>query len=168
MIFSQHNHAVNVNIANWQMLEELVSASFAEGRGFALATLNLDHLTKLRRPGAFRDAYAAQDFVTADGNPIVWCSRLAGQPVELLPGSDMILPLVRLAAEMGMPLGLVGSTEASLAGAARALQHEVPGLEIAATIAPPMGFDPESEAADAILRDDDSELPAAFSLHREE
>lgn len=153
MIFSQHNHAVNVNIANWQMLEDLVSASFAERRGFALATLNLDHLTKLRRPGAFRDAYAAQDFVTADGNPIVWCSRLAGQPVELLPGSDMILPLVRLAAEMGMPLGLVGSTEASLAGAARALQDQVPGLEIAAMIAPPMGFDPESEAADAILRD---------------
>ncbi|MEO1363181.1 MAG: glycosyltransferase, partial [Pseudomonadota bacterium] len=39
--------------------------------GFALATLNLDHIVKLRRDAAFRAAYLAQTHVVADGNPIV-------------------------------------------------------------------------------------------------
>ena len=73
--------------------------------------------------------------------------------MKLLPGSDLILPLARLAAKAGVPVGLVGTTEGSLARAAEALCQAVPGLEITAQIAPPMGFDPESPAADAILAD---------------
>ncbi len=151
MEFQAGNHRVWVNIAGWPQLEERLRARFRAGQGFALATLNLDHLTKLRDPGPFRDAYNAQDFVTADGNPIVWCARLAGQPVDLLPGSDMILPLCRLAVEENVPLGLVGSTEDSLTGAADALRLRVPGLRIVTKVAPPMGFDPASAAADQIL-----------------
>ena len=48
-----------------------VEARLAKGAGFALATINLDHLVKLRRDEEFRHAYAAQDLVVADGNPIV-------------------------------------------------------------------------------------------------
>ncbi len=88
------------------------------GEGFALATLNLDHLVKLRASGAFRRAYGAQDLVVADGNPIVWLSRLAGRKVELVPGgSDMVLPLAEVAADEGVRVALVGSTEESLVAA---------------------------------------------------
>ncbi len=122
-----------------------------QGRGFALATVNLDHLVKLRRDPAFLAAYAAQDFVVADGNPIVWLSRLAGHPVRLVPGSDLVLPLVRAAATEGRPVSLLGSTEDSLAAAMAYLRATVPGLRPGALIAPPMGFDPESPAARAML-----------------
>ncbi|WP_071675447.1 WecB/TagA/CpsF family glycosyltransferase [Nioella nitratireducens] len=151
MEFQAGDHRVWVTVTGWPQLQEKVRERFRAGQGFALATLNLDHLTKLRTPGPFRDAYAAQDFVTADGNPIVWCARLADQPVELLPGSDLILPLCRLAVEENVPLGLVGSTEDSLTGAADALRLRVPGLRIVSKVAPPMGFDPASAAADQIL-----------------
>ena len=157
MKFWAKNHEVTVNVPDWPSLEAALRARVAAGEGFALATLNLDHLTKLRDPGPFRAAYDAQDLVCADGNPIVWCSRLAGQPVTLMPGSDLILPLCRLAAELDLPLGLLGSTEDSLSGAADALTARVPGLSIASRIAPPMGFDPSSEAADAILRQMEAE-----------
>ncbi len=43
-----------------------VFAQLAGRQGFALATLNLDHLVKLRGDPAFRAAYAAHDLVTAD------------------------------------------------------------------------------------------------------
>lgn len=128
-----------------------VGASLAEGRGFALATINLDHLVKLQRDAGFRAAYAGQDFIVADGNPIVWLSRLAGRPVQLVPGSDLVLPLAQAAARAGRPVSLLGSSEASLAAAATRLQAQVPGLRIGALIAPPMGFDPESDAARAML-----------------
>jgi len=156
MKFRAKNYQVSVNVPDWHALDTALRARIAQGQGFAIATLNLDHLTKLRTPGPFRAAYDAQDYVTADGNPIVWCSRLGRQPVALLPGSDLIDPLCRIAAESGLPIGLVGSTEDSLAGAAEALRSRIPGLHIAACIAPPMGFDPHSPAADAILRELDA------------
>lgn len=119
-----------------------ISDRLRAGRGFALATLNLDHLVKLPRDPAFLDAYTRHDIVVADGNPVVWLSRLAKTPVELMPGSDLIEPLARLAAESGTQLALVGSTEAALNAAEDGLRARVPGLEIAARIAPPMGFAP--------------------------
>jgi len=128
-----------------------VEARLTKGTGFALATINLDHLVKLGRDEGFRRAYAAQDLVVADGNPIVWLSRLARRPVALVPGSDLVMPLVQAAEKAGRPVSLLGSTEGSLAAAAAQLQAQVPGLRIGALIAPPMGFDPEGEAARAML-----------------
>lgn len=128
-----------------------VRRRFRQHEGFALATINLDHLVKLRRDPGFAAAYAAQDLVCADGNPIVWLSRLARRPVSLVPGSDMILPLVQLAAREGVSVALMGSTDEALAAAAKALRDHVPELNIAATIAPPMGFDPAGDEARAIL-----------------
>jgi len=123
-------------------LEAEVARRLAAGEGFALATINLDHLVKLRRDPAFRAAYERHDLIVADGNPIVWLSRLARRPVGLVPGSDMVVPLARLAAAAGVGVALVGSTEAALRGAEDGLKARVPGLRVVARIAPPMGFDP--------------------------
>ncbi len=128
-----------------------VGTRLRAGQGFALATINLDHLVKLGRDRSFLAAYAAQDFVVADGNPIVWLSQLARRPVQLVPGSDLVLPLVRAAAAAGRPLSLLGSTETALQGAMEQFQTLVPGLQAGLLIAPPMGFDPEGPAAQEML-----------------
>lgn len=128
-----------------------VAARLSAGHGFALATINLDHLVKLKRDPRFRAAYAAQDFVVADGNPIVWLSRLAAQEVSLVPGSDLVLPLVRACAKAGQPLTLLGSTEPALEAAMQSLEAQVPGLKRGLLIAPPMGFDTEGDAAQEML-----------------
>jgi len=120
-----------------------LEARLAAGEGFALATINLDHIVKLRGDADFRAAYLAQTHVVADGNPVVWLSRLAGRRVELVPGSELVLPLAGMAAREGVPVALLGSTDEALARAAEGLQAACPGLTIAARIAPPMGFEPE-------------------------
>jgi exopolysaccharide biosynthesis WecB/TagA/CpsF family protein len=90
--------------------------------------------------------------VVADGNPVVWLSRLAGRPdVALVPGSELIAPVAALAARLGTPLAFLGSTGPVLALAAERLKAQHPGLAVAACLAPPYGFDPESAAADALL-----------------
>ena len=121
---------VTVNVPDWVALERHISSRLRVGEGFSLATINLDHLVKLRQDQRFRDAYAAQDLVVADGNPIVWMSKLAGRPVSLIPGSDAILPLVRIAAAHRKTLALVGSTDETLAAAKAYLEREVPGTQI--------------------------------------
>ena len=145
--------AVEVNVATRAALFQALRARFATGQGFALATLNLDHLTKLPRDAGFAAAYRAQDFIVADGRPVVWLSQLANQPVELMPGSDLILPLCELAAAHSLPVAFFGSDEGALQGAAAALRTRLPGLEICHIAAPPMGFDPESAEADTALRE---------------
>lgn len=134
-----------------EQVETEVLDRLTKGQGFSLATLNLDHLAKLAGSNDFRAAYGAQDLITADGNPIVWMGRIAGQKLDLLPGSDLILPLTRCAVRAGAPVGLLGSTDESLAQAAVVLQQATPGVQIVARIAPPMGFDPYSAAADKVL-----------------
>lgn len=143
---------VEVNIATRAALDAAVVSRFRAGKGFALATLNLDHLVKLVDDRDFAMAYLAQDFVVADGNPVVWLSRLARQPVDLMPGADLVVPLARLAADENVSVALIGSTSAALEQAASALQSAVPNLTIAVCIAPPMEFDAQGAAAEVLLK----------------
>lgn len=157
MIFKFGADEIAVNIAQKADLWREVRLRFAAKAGFALATLNLDHLVKLSRDASFRQAYLAQDFVVADGNPIVWLSKLARDPVALMPGSELVIPLAELAAKNGIKVALVGSTSKVLQDAADALCRQIPGLEICAKIAPPFGFDPEGADAEKVF----AELSAA-------
>ena len=151
MEFRYGTMAIRVNVPDAAHLAAEVAACLSRRQGFALATINLDHLTKLARSQGFRHAYAAQDMVVADGNPVVWLSRLAGRPVTLLPGSDLVVPLARIAQANGVAIALLGSAPDALDAAAVALQAAVPGLRIACRLSPPMGFDPQSAEAATML-----------------
>lgn len=144
---------VDVNVATKAALFRAVRERLSARQGFALATLNLDHLTKLPVDADFLGAYHAHDLVVADGRPIVWLSQLARQPLELMPGSDMILPLCALCAEADVPIALVGSNDATLVAASEALIAHTPGLRVSYTHAPPYGFDPAGAEADQIFQD---------------
>jgi N-acetylglucosaminyldiphosphoundecaprenol N-acetyl-beta-D-mannosaminyltransferase len=141
-----------VNVPTEAELLARVSGCLDEGRGFAIATLNLDHVVKLRRNRAFGAAYRSHSFVVADGNPIVWMARLAGRgDVRLVPGSELIAPLASLAAKKHAAIALFGSTEDVLNHAAKRLEADHPGLKVVCRLSPPYGFDPASAAADAAL-----------------
>ncbi|MGD9864011.1 MAG: WecB/TagA/CpsF family glycosyltransferase [Pseudodonghicola sp.] len=152
MQFSYSDRIIRINMPSRAALLDEVRRRLRAGEGFALATVNLDHLVKMAASAEFVRIYATQDLVVADGWPIVALSRLAARPVELVPGSDLVLPLCRLAAEEAAPVALVGSTEVALADAARSLRAQVPGLNIALSIAPSGVFDPAGEEAAEILR----------------
>jgi N-acetylglucosaminyldiphosphoundecaprenol N-acetyl-beta-D-mannosaminyltransferase len=151
MQFRFDRHQLEVTCPTRQLLLLLVRQKLAARQGFALATINLDHLVKLRSDAVFRNAYAQHDIVVADGNPIVWLSRIARRPVELIPGSDLIDPLAALAAQMDTPVAFFGSEAAVLDAAALELRRRHPKLEIVSKIAPPMGFDPTGDAAKQMI-----------------
>lgn len=142
---------LNVNIPDRAALLAMIGERLRKRQGFALATINLDHLVKLRRLPGYRVTYAAQDLICADGNPIVWLSRLAGKPLGLVPGSDALRPLLQLAARTGRTVAFVGSTEETLQAAADHLMRETPGLVVALRHAPAMGFDPKGAEAARLL-----------------
>lgn len=143
--------AVSVNVLSRDELLSDLETRLSKRQGFSVATLNLDHVVKMRHLPEFRDAYRCHSHVTADGNPIVWLSRLAGQRISLVPGSELIDPVADIAASNDVPVAFLGSSEASLAAAARVLCVRYPGLKVVARLAPPMGFDPTGPAADALI-----------------
>ena len=151
MLFRFGQTEIAVNIPDRATLLAAVAARLAAGEGFALATMNLDHLAKLRRDPSFRATYLAHDLVVADGNPIVWLSRLARRPVTLVPGSDLVLPLVAAATRAGRPVAILGTTGAALAAARQRIAADVPGVRFGPCLSPPLGFDPEGEDARAML-----------------
>lgn len=134
-----------------------ISADLEAQRGFSVATLNMDHLVKLRQDRAFRDAYLQHSYVVADGRPIGWLARLAGRKIEMAPGSELIEPLCAMAAQMGVSVAFVGSTAETLETAAIKQEAAHPGLKVVTRIAPPFGFDPEghdvTEIADQLAQD---------------
>jgi exopolysaccharide biosynthesis WecB/TagA/CpsF family protein len=121
----------------------------AEGRSFTFFTLNMDHLVKRRGDASFRDAYRRATLISADGAPLVWLARRQGVRLERTTGADLLQPLCRAAAQARVPVAIFGSSKHSIERAAGRLKALYPGLDIVHMEAPPQGFDPLSEAADA-------------------
>jgi len=153
MSFVFGSHGIAITIEGRAALLDQVRSALRAGRGFAIATLNLDHLVKMRRSKDFAEAYAQHSFVVADGRPVVWLSHLSGNPIELAPGSDLVVPLTRLSAETGAKVALVGSTDEVLQSTGDALAEIAPGLTIGPKISPAFGFDPTGEEAQDILKE---------------
>lgn len=142
---------VTVNCPSATELLADLESRLAAGNGFSVATLNLDHVVKLQNSTDFRDAYRRHSHITADGNPIVWLSRLAGQRVCLVRGSELVDPVASIAATLEVPVALFGTSAASLEEAERVLSLRYPGFRVVARIAPPLGFDPVGTAADTAI-----------------
>lgn len=125
----------------------------ATASSFAVFTLNMDHLVRLRRDAAFRRAYRSAAIVTAAGAPIVWLARRHGARLARATGADMVLPLAQEAATHKIPIYLFGSSAASIAAAGRILSDSTGGLlDIAGSEAPPPDFDPTGREADDAIR----------------
>lgn len=147
-----HRDPIRVTVPAADQLLTDMAERLQKRLGFSVATLNLDHVVKLRRNAAFKAAYGEHTHITADGRPIVWLSRLAGQKdIKLVPGSELIEPVAALAEQAGVPVGLFGSTDASLLAAADALRAKFPRLNVAFIDAPEMGFDPDGPSAEQAI-----------------
>lgn len=88
----------------------------------------------------FRAVVNGADLVTPDGMPLVWALRRLGLPGQTrVYGPDLTLEVCRQAAAAGLPIGLYGSTPATLTALQASLRRQFPDLKIAYACAPPFG-----------------------------
>jgi N-acetylglucosaminyldiphosphoundecaprenol N-acetyl-beta-D-mannosaminyltransferase len=141
-----------------------------EGGSHRVATVNLDTLWHSQRDQQFQEALNSADLTVADGAPLVWASRLLGQPLsERVTGVDMADRCAELAAAKGYRLFLLGAAPGVAQATARALTQKYPGLRIADMYTPPFGeFSPEEEGriAERIRRARPDVLLVALSTPR--
>jgi N-acetylglucosaminyldiphosphoundecaprenol N-acetyl-beta-D-mannosaminyltransferase len=109
--------------------------------GGAVFTPNVDHVVKAEHQADFRRAYSRADLCLADGMPLVWASRLLGSPLpEKVSGSDLVLPLVRLASERRWRIYLLGGAPGVAEKAGEKLARQL-GARIVGTDSPLVGPD---------------------------
>lgn len=104
----------------------------AARRGGYIVTPNIDHVVLAHQRPELRSVYAEAALSLADGQPLVWLARLLGQPVPArVSGSDLLSPLMQLAADRHYPVFFFGASPDASGEAARRLQARHHGLEIA-------------------------------------
>jgi len=109
---------------------DAIEVLIGEGEGGAVYTPNVDHIVQAERHAEFCAAYGRASLALADGAPVVWASRLLGEPVpEKVSGSDLVWPLVHRAAECGWRVFLVGGLSGAATESARRFR-EASGLEV--------------------------------------
>lgn len=116
----------------------LVEAMIASGEPHYLVTPNVDFLVQARRDVELRRILFEAHLVLCDGTPLVWASRLLGNPLpERVAGADVVPLLIRVAAQKGYRLFLLGASADSARRAVERLQGQYPQLVIAGHYSPP-------------------------------
>jgi N-acetylglucosaminyldiphosphoundecaprenol N-acetyl-beta-D-mannosaminyltransferase len=122
-------------------VHDIVAAAEA-GEGHWTITANLDHLRRYHSDPAQRELIEEADLVVADGMPLIWASRLAGEPLpERVAGSSMVWSICEIASTSDLSVFLLGGDPGVADRAAAVFAETYPGLRIAGTACPSRGFE---------------------------
>lgn len=105
-------------------------------------SLHVDLCMKIQRDPELRAIYKGADLVLVDGTPMMWAARFLGTPLpERVSGSEFLLAFCLTAAREGHRIFLLGAAPEIARRAKDWLEGHYPGLAIAGTYSPPLGFE---------------------------
>ncbi|MEL6327773.1 MAG: WecB/TagA/CpsF family glycosyltransferase [Cyanobacteria bacterium J06626_23] len=133
---------LNVDIDNLSK-DELLAAL---DRGVVF-TPNVDHLMKLRRDSAFRQAYQSADFKVCDSQILLYASRFLGTPIRAkISGSDL-LPLFcqHHRCNPDIRIFMLGAREGIARQAQQAINARVGREMVVAAHSPSFGFEKNAQ-----------------------
>ena len=94
--------------------------------------VNVAKIVALRDDQRLRAIVEGCDLVSVDGQPVVWASRLLGDPLpERVAGIDLMLRLLELAEERGYRVFILGAKQDVLETAVARLGERYPRLTVA-------------------------------------
>jgi N-acetylglucosaminyldiphosphoundecaprenol N-acetyl-beta-D-mannosaminyltransferase len=115
-----------------QMLGDCMEARIAEARPKLVFASNGHAIALAARDENFRETLSQADIIHADGQAVVFASRLTKSPIpERSATTDFIHDAAALAARHGLRFYLLGATEEANAKTAEILTARYPGLVIA-------------------------------------
>jgi len=132
---------------------QVIVGAAETGRGHWTITANLDHLRRYHRDPLAKGLIDDADLVVADGMPLVWASRVAGEPLpERVSGSSMVWSICEAASARRQSVFLLGGDPGIAERAAHVFQDCYPELKIAGTACPPTGFQNDEQELRRIER----------------
>jgi N-acetylglucosaminyldiphosphoundecaprenol N-acetyl-beta-D-mannosaminyltransferase len=138
----QHSIAVlGLPLANVTAEEavEQIEKLILSGGTHQVATANLDFWLNSLNDVHLHRIIAGCSLVLPDGMPLVWVSRLLGNPLkERVSGVDMVPLLAELSAKKGYGVYLLGGRPGVAERASKMLEQAYPGVNIVGHHAPPL------------------------------
>jgi N-acetylglucosaminyldiphosphoundecaprenol N-acetyl-beta-D-mannosaminyltransferase len=117
---------------------DLISRMVVSRQPHYLVTANVDFLVQAQEDVELRRILFDAHLVLCDGTPLVWASRLLGNPLpERVAGADLVPLLLRTAAEKGFRIFFLGATEESATRAVTNVKQLHPNIVIAGHYSPP-------------------------------
>jgi N-acetylglucosaminyldiphosphoundecaprenol N-acetyl-beta-D-mannosaminyltransferase len=118
-----------------------------------VVTPNVDHTVLLQQNDGLRKSYEDAHLVLADGQPIVWASRLLRQPLpERVPGSELVPALFDSFNQSGaLKVFLLGAMPGVGALAAAKMKQRWPNIQTVGVYSPPMGFENDPDECNYVL-----------------
>lgn len=142
-----------------QQVVERVLEALGTGQGGWVATLNIDICRAVRRDADLAALLGQASLIVPDGMPLIWAAKMRGDPLpERVTGASLIFSLSEAAAASGRSVYLLGGEVGVPEAAGEQLCARFPGLVVAGTDAPPVGFD---ETADGVAAARDQVVAAA-------
>ena len=150
----------------------IIDDMVASKRPHYLVTANVDFLVQAAHDVELRRILFDAHLVLCDGTPLVWASKLLGNPLpERVAGSDLVPMLLGVAAEKGYRPFFLGASQESIEAAVARAKHQYPKLEFAGYYSPPynklLEMDHE-EIRERILRAQPDLLFVGFGCPKQE
>lgn len=143
-------HADQITMA--QALEHIETLAFT-GKGGYVVTPNVDHLCLAETDPALVRAYGDASLSLVDGTPLLWLAKWLGVPFPAkISGSDLVGPLMAMAAAQGLSVYLLGGVPGVGDKAAQRLVALNPTLRIVGVDSPPLGFEKNPAQQAAVLQ----------------
>ncbi|WP_415299036.1 WecB/TagA/CpsF family glycosyltransferase [Clostridium perfringens] len=146
---------LNIEVDNLTMDEAIDTAEklILKKEPSYVVTPNVDHIVKLETDKEFQEVYKNADLILTDGMPLIWISKMKGNPIkEKISGSDFFPKLCERAAKKGYSLFLLGAAEGVASKAAENLKEKYNGLNIVGTYSPSYGFEKKDEEIKEIIK----------------
>lgn len=121
-------------VDNLSMAETLdrIGELIATGRPHQHVVINADKVVKAARDPALARIIANCDLVNADGMPVVWASRVLGQPLkERVTGVDLFFRLLERAERSGWRVYFLGARQEVVDEVVRRATARHPALRVA-------------------------------------
>jgi N-acetylglucosaminyldiphosphoundecaprenol N-acetyl-beta-D-mannosaminyltransferase len=100
----------------------------ASGKPHYVAMVNVAKLVKMRSDKELQESVFAADMIGADGVPLVWASRLFGDP---LPGRVNGTDLIKKGDEKSYRIFFLGATKVVLEKVLDVVRRDYPGVQVA-------------------------------------
>jgi N-acetylglucosaminyldiphosphoundecaprenol N-acetyl-beta-D-mannosaminyltransferase len=139
------------------------------GEHLSVGVLNAAKVVAMRRNPQLREAVAECDMILADGQAVVWASRMLGAPLpERVAGIDLFTALLAEAADRGYRVYFLGARPEVLARMMDEVGRRFPGLPVAGARDGYYQAGEEAEVAEDIRRSGADILFMGMSSPRKE
>ena len=120
---------VRLHAATMEQAVELCRSALRSRTPMLIGVVNSAKLVAMRTDAELAQSLSAAQLVVADGMPIVWASRLLGDPLpERIAGIDLMLALLEMAAEERARVYLLGARPDVLRDCVDRIRRDYPGI----------------------------------------